>query len=169
MDKLDEKIKNRKFISKKDNVSIFKNSFYNIIFAILFILFLIFCNYGFFNVTKNALIKDMDLFAFIFLGVSILLFESAYKEDKMVKCVNAIETLIMGIFSLVLPYILQIYTDKFVNILWISGIVITSYYIIKSIYVFIRNRRRFLRAKNDVSKEDDVVSEIEEDEDEIID
>ncbi len=164
MEKLDEKIKNRKFISKTEKFSIFKSSFYNIIFAIVFILFLVFCNYGFYNVAKKALIKDINLFSFLFLGISLLLIESAYKEDKVSKCINGIETLIMGIYTLVIPYILQIYTQNFIKILWITGASISIYYIIKSIIAFIINRNKFLRNKNDISKEESVSSELEEDE-----
>ena len=52
INELDKKLKERKKVSKQEGASIIKNSFYNLIFAGLFILFLVFCNYGFFNIEK---------------------------------------------------------------------------------------------------------------------
>ena len=162
---LDKKLKERKKVSKQEGVSIFKNSFYNLIFAGVFILFLVFCNYGFFNIEKNAMIKNINLFSFMFLGVSIMLIETAYKEDKITKCINGIEAILMGILTLFLPMVLQKYTDNFRKVLLVSGIVILVYYIIKSIVAFFLNRRNLLIDKDDIVKEKKDEDEIEDEED----
>ena len=156
---LDKKLKERKKVSKQEGVSIFKNSFYNLIFAGVFILFLVFCNYGFFNIEKNAMIKNINLFSFMFLGVSIMLIETAYKEDKITKCIN------VGMLTLFLPMVLQKYTDSFRKVLLVSGIVILVYYIVKSIVAFFLNRRNLLIDKDDIVKEKKDEDEIEDEED----
>ena len=99
-----------------------------------------------------------------------MLIETAYKEEKFNKCVNGIEVLLMGGFTLFLPYILQIFTSEFIRALIISGIVIFVYYFIKSIIVFFINRSKYIRAKDDVSKENEENNaEFEEDDDDIDD
>ena len=116
------------------------------------------------------MIKNINIFSFVFLAWSIIFIEMAYREQKMTKGVNGVEILVMGVFTLFLPYILQIYTGEFVKSLIIAGIVIGVYYIVKSITVFFMNRSKFIRAKDDVSKEkesDD--SDLEEDDDDIDD
>lgn len=155
LDELDKKLKERKKLSKKEGFSIIKNSFYNLIFACVFIYFLIFCNYGFYNIAKTAMIKNLNIFSVVFLVVSIMLIETAYKEDKASKCINGIETLLVGIFTLVLPFILQTYTENYIKALSIAGITILVYYIIKSVIVFFLNKRDVLRDKDDVAKEKD--------------
>ena len=54
----------------------------SLVFAIVFIAFFIFINFGFYKFNKIALIKDLNIFAFVFLGTAILLIESAYKNEK---------------------------------------------------------------------------------------
>ena len=91
-----------------------------------------------------------------------MLIETAYKEDKGTKAINGIETLIMGVLTLTLPYVLQKYTDYYIKTLLISGIVILVY-VIKSIVVFFLRKRDAIRDKDDVAKENEDDDEIEED------
>ena len=169
INKFDKELKNRKYIPMKDKKSIFYNSFYNMILAGICILFLVFCNYGFYNIEKNTMIKNLNLFSFVFLGISLMLIESSYKEEKINKCINGIETLIMGIFTLFLPYILQIYTTQYIKSLKISGSIVFVYYLVKSIIVYISNRNKYIRSKDDILKDDGEKSELEEDYDDEFD
>lgn len=175
INKFDKELKNRKYIPMKDKKSIFYNSFYNMILAGICILFLVFCNYGFYNIEKNAIIVILKLFSFVFLGFSLMFMESSYfiessyKKEKINNCINGIETLIMGIFTLFLPYILQIYTTQYVKLLKISGSIVFVYYLVKSIIVYISNRNKYIRAKDDILKDDGEKSELEEDYDDEFD
>lgn len=175
INKFDKELKNRKYIPMKDKKSIFYNSFYNMILAGICILFLVFCNYGFYNIEKNAIIVILKLFSFVFLGFSLMFMESSYfiessyKKEKINNCINGIETLIMGIFTLFLPYILQIYTTQYVKLLKISGSIVFVYYLVKSIIVYISNRNKYIRSKDDISKDDGEKSELEEDYDDEFD
>lgn len=175
INKFDKELKNRKYIPMKDKKSIFYNSFYNMILAGICILFLVFCNYGFYNIEKNAIIIILKLFSFVFLGFSLMFMESSYfiessyKKEKINNCINGIETLIMGIFTLFLPYILQIYTTQYVKLLKISGSIVFVYYLVKSIIVYISNRNKYIRSKDDISKDDGEKSELEEDYDDEFD
>ena len=175
INKFDKELKNRKYIPMKDKKSIFYNSFYNMILAGICILFLVFCNYGFYNIEKNAIIVILKLFSFVFLGFSLMFMESSYfiessyKKEKINNCINGIETLIMGIFTLFLPYILQIYTTQYVKLLKISGSIVFVYYLVKSIIVYISNRNKYIRSKDDILKDDGEKSELEEDYDDEFD
>lgn len=169
INKFDKELKNRKYIPMKDKKSIFYNSFYNMILAGICILFLVFCNYGFYNIEKNTMIKNLNLFSFVFLGISLMLIESSYKKEKINNCINGIETLIMGIFTLFLTYILQIYTTQYVKLLKISGSIVFVYYLVKSIIVYISKRNKYIRSKDDISKDDGEKSELEEDYDDEFD
>ena len=75
----------------------------------------------------------------------------------------------MGIFTLFLPYILQIYTTQYIKSLKISGSIVFVYYLVKSIIVYISNRNKYIRSKDDISKDDGENSELEEDYDDEFD
>ena len=79
--------------------------------------------------------------------------EVSYKNEDSSKCISGIELLLMGIYTLTLPYISQLYNSKFMNILFTSGGIVTIYYVIKSIIVYEKNKRKFLRSREDLIKE----------------
>ena len=64
---------------------------------------------------------------------------------------------------------LQKYTSNFIKALITSGVVIFLYYVIKSIVVFFVNRSKFIRAKEDVSKDNEDRSYDFDEEDDDID
>lgn len=167
----DKELKNRTYISKKERVGLIKKIVYNIIYMGLFIGLLAFSYYGLHKIGGTAFIKDLNILAFTFLGIAITLIEIAFNKDNIEKCIIGIESLIMGIFTLFLPYLYQI-TKKsnskdFVKILILAGIINIIYYAIKMIILFLDKKKRFLRKKDDYIKEfEDSIDLFEEDEEE---
>lgn len=94
-----------------------------------------------------------------------MLIETSFKHEKTAKCINGIETLFMGIFALVLPYVYQIYNKNFINILKSAGVIIFGYYLIKICITFYRIKNEYYRDKDDFIKEDEDESEFEDDDD----
>lgn len=150
---LDEELKKRKEISRDDLIRIIKKSTSGLIYAIMFIAFSIFVNYAFYNFKKTSFTKDLNIFAFIFLAISIMQIEASYKNEDSSRCINGIEILLMGIYTLVLPYISQLYNSKFMHILFVSGGIVLIYYIIKSIIIYEKNKRAFFRSRENIIKE----------------
>ncbi len=163
LNELDKELKRRKSIPKEDKLKLIKKASFNMIFAAIFIVFLIFNNYGYYNFSKIAFIKDLNIFSFVFLGVSIMLIESSYKQENTEKCINGIETLLMGIFTLALPYIYQIYNNTFINAIKSAAIIIFGYYLIKSCIVFYNIKNKYYREKEDFVKEENNDSEFDDD------
>ena len=95
-----------------------------------------------------------------------MLIESSYKKEDLAKCINGIETVLMGIFTVTLPYIYQIYKTNFINTLKIAGLIIFVYYLIKSSIVFFNIKNKYLRAKEDFTKDENVGYDLDDDDDE---
>lgn len=155
IEKLNKEFKSRKKIPKENMIKIIKKSFGNIIYAIMAIALLIFANYGYYNFNKVSFIKDVNIFAFVYLGISIMFIESAYKKEELSKAVIGLESLCIGIFTLVLPYIYQIYNENFVNILKIAGLIILCYYLIKSCFIFIHMKNKYVNDNQDFIDNDE--------------
>ena len=153
MSKFEEQLKKQTEIPKNDFASIIKKSSYEMAYALVFVAFFVFSNYAFYNIQKTALIKDFNILAFTYLGASILFFEYAFKNDDTKKCINGIEILLMGIFTLSLPWIYQVFTNSFINALKIVGVLVILYYLIKTLITFFKLKGEYLRAKDDYVKE----------------
>ena len=144
-------------------MGIIKKSMSELIYGIVFSIFLIFTNYAFYNFTKISFTKDLNIFSFIFLGIAIMQIEVSFKNEETKKCISGIEILLMAVYTLTLPYISQLYNSNFKNILFISGGIIITYYIVKSIIMFAKNKKEFLRFKEDFIKESyDIDSELDD-------
>lgn len=167
----DRELKNRTYISKKERVGLIKKIVYNIIYMGLFIGLLVFSYYGLHKIGGTTFIKDLNILAFTFLGIALILIEIAFNKDNIEKCITGIESLIMGIFTLFLPYLYQItkksHSKDFVKILILAGIINITYYAIKMIILFLDKKKRFLRKKDDYIKEfEDSIDLFGEDEEE---
>ena len=165
INELEKEIRKQKEIPNTDLKNIIKMSCKSLVFAIVFIAFFIFVNFGFYKFNKIALIKDLNIFAFVFLGTAILLIESAYKNEKASTCANGLETLAMAIFTLILPYVYQIHKNEFIKTIKYAGMVVGVYYIIKMIIVFLGNKKKYLRSKEDFIKDEEPDSEFDDDDD----
>ncbi len=165
INELEKEIRKQKEIPNTDLKNIIKMSCKSLVFAIVFIAFFIFINFGFYKFNKIALIKDLNIFAFVFLGTAILLIESAYKNEKASTCANGLETLAMAIFTLILPYVYQIHKNEFIKTIKYASIVVGVYYIIKMIIVFFCNKKKYLRSKEDFIKDEEPDSEFDDDDD----
>ena len=146
---LDEKRKMPKELKEKVRTKIFTNA----IIAICLILYFLFLFLGSANKTKGVRVIDLEVFSSIFLVTSITLFEIAYKRDSGTLAIYGIETLIVGIITLFLPYIIFELQPQYQIFYNLVGAYFGIYYTIKCICIAIK-------AKNDYGKNISDVKEI---------
>ena len=104
---------------------------------------------------KEGFIKLLHCSSFAFLAAAIVLFELSYRKEEMPKCVTGIEMLFMGILTLVLPYIYQIFHGTFLNLITSSMIIVVGYFLIKFCVVFYRNQNKFIRGRENITVEEE--------------
>lgn len=142
------KEKLKEFMKKKAPVN-FK-MFINIVIAIIVLAYFILINIVNQNTyDTNGVIKT---FTMIFLISTIVIFEIAYKKDDEILAINGIETLILSIHTLLINHILSKFNFDFQTYTLVSSLLITAYYILKTLIMFTRERKKYLDSLSDISE-----------------
>lgn len=121
---------------------IYKTVFKNIIFAAVIVTYFIFLNLGQMNIKPEVYQTDLKVFSITTLLISIVLIERAYKKDSGEIAVYGIETLILSIITLALIYVNLIFSSKYVFIVNFISYIFAIYYLIKSVIVYIKKRKK---------------------------
>ena len=150
--KIEEEIKNKTTIPNILKEKIKKNIFTNIIIAIAIIIYFTFLIMGSEGTVKTVRSVDFNIFSILLLGVSIYLFESAYKKDNGSLAIYGIETLIVSIITLFFPYIIFELGEFYKRYYMIVSVCILIYYIIKSIWIANNVKRIYLKQISDIKE-----------------
>lgn len=150
MQKIEEEINNQKKLPKEIKGKINKKIFANLLMAIAISIYLIFINLGYTNINEAAFITDLQVFSITLIITTVIIFEQAYKKDSGKLTIYGIEVLILSIITMVLPRIYNEYKHLFVDIVGIATIAYISYYIIKSVIIYVKARRKI--RKRDIKK-----------------
>lgn len=132
----------------KDKIK--KDVFTNIVIASIIILYFIFIVLGSFGSVKNVRAIDLNIFSILFLGIAIFLFEIAYKKDDGKLAMYGIESLVVAVFTLFLPYIIFELDGTNKKYYLMASIYIAAYYILKSIYIYTKTKNKYMNNISDV-------------------
>ena len=142
-----EEIKNifkkKKAIPKEDLKKINQPVFHNILMAIIVIVYFIFLILGFYNIENSVYQTDLKVFAMCTLFIAIVLLEKAYKKDSGKLAMFGIETIFIAIITLALIYINIMLSDRYISIVLSISYILAIYYVIKSIVLYIRGRKKY--------------------------
>lgn len=148
LDLKDKKTKNTNKISQETTNEIF----YNILFAIVAMIYfnlLILAKAG---MAMERLEKDIQVFAGIFMLAGIFFTEKAYKQDKGTRVITAIECFVLSIHSLSIQYIVKKYGFDFSIYLGASAYIFASYCTLKAIIIYTKGRKQLLNDLSDVKE-----------------
>ncbi len=134
----------------KDNIR--KEVFTNILIAVIIILYFIFIVSGSIGTTKNVRTIDLNIFSILFLAIAITLFEIAYRKENVKLAVHGVESLVIAIFTLFLPYIIFELDETYKKYYLMSSIYIATYYSIKSIYISTKTKNTYMNSISDVNE-----------------
>ncbi len=102
--KIETEIKEKKKLPEDVKNNINKKTLINMLVAILISTYLIFLNLGYYNIEKEVLIRDTNVFSLVCLVIAIVLFERAFKKEKGFLGVFGIEILVLAICTLLAPF-----------------------------------------------------------------
>lgn len=111
--------------------------------AALVMLYFIFLILGFYNIEQSVYQTDLKVFSMCILLIAIILLESAYKKDSGKLAMFGIETIVIAIITLGLIYINIMFSAMYINIILIISYVLAIYYVLKSIILYIRGRKKY--------------------------
>ena len=141
LDKIEEEIKKQTTIPDEKKKKINKRLFRNIMIAIGIVVYFIFINLGFYNLEALKFLKDLQVFSIVTIGITIIIFEIAYKKDSGELAIYGIESLILSICTLLTIFILINYKNKFTYIINVVSMLFGIYYIGKCIIIYVKMRK----------------------------
>ncbi len=150
LEKIQEEIKRQKAIPEERKKKINRKIFPNLILAVVVVLYFLFINLGMYNIKPETFLKDLQVFSMITIGITIIVFEKAYKKDSTEFTIYGIESLALAITTLMTIYIGMYYPTKFSAILNAIAIVFAIYYVGKSIVIYYKMVKKVL--KSDIRK-----------------
>lgn len=152
MEKIEEEIKKQTTISDERKNKINKSIFHNIAIANVIMLYFIFIVLGYQTITPDKFIIDLQVFSVITMGISIIVFEKAYKKDSTEYAIHGIESLFLSIVTLISIYVFSKYREKFADIMIIVCYLFAIYYVAKSIIIYLKMKTKALERTSDIRK-----------------
>lgn len=146
IEKIEKEIDEKTKLPKEIKDKIRKEVFINIIIASAIILYFIFIVLGSIGTVKSNRSIDLNIFSIIFLGITIILFEIAYRKDNGKLAMHGIEFLSVAIFTLFLPYIIFELNETNKKHYLVASIYIAIYYILKSIIIAIKTKNKYMNS-----------------------
>ncbi|MGN1297190.1 MAG: hypothetical protein ACI4VH_01980 [Clostridia bacterium] len=126
--------------------------FKNLLSAIGVMLYFIVLNFAYTRMDLQRLVQDIEVFAGAFLVLGIWLLEKAYKADKGEIALNGIELLALSLHSLSIMHVITLFKYDFRLYLLTSSYIISIYYVFKSIVIYTKDRKEYLKGLSDISE-----------------
>ena len=127
-----------------------KQIFKQIIIAISIMLYFIIINYAYEHMKTDRLINDIKIFSGAFLVLGIYFLEKAYKNEKLNSLIYSIESFVLSAHSLSILYVITRFNFDFRLYLLTSSFIFSIYYILKSIVIYTKGERQYLKSLSDI-------------------
>lgn len=150
--KIEEEINKKTTLPNELKENIRKEVFTNIIIAISMIVYFTFLIMGSVGTTKTVRTIDFNIFSIVLLGLTIYLFEIAYKKDSGKLAIYGIETLLVATITLFLPYIIFELDEFHKKYYMIISAYIGIYYVIKSICIVNKSKKKYIKQASDIKE-----------------
>ena len=144
-----EKINEERKLNKETKEKIQKKVLKNFLFATVILLFWAILRLLAINLEKQVAILIYKILSIIVFVVTLILFEVAYKKDSDSLAITSIEMFFLSIATLLTPYILINRPSIFTSII---GVYFTSYYVIKNFIIYKKEKKEYLKEKNDITQ-----------------
>lgn len=148
---ISEQIKQIKQIPKEVKDKINKKVYENIFIAAVAMAICNMLLLGYMNIEPMRYIIDLKVFSVIALLGTLFMIERAYKKDSSKLAINAVETIVISIVLLALPYIYTYYIYKFPAIIVFISLVFAIYYGIKGIVIIFKEKSNYKKTSNDIN------------------
>ena len=136
---------------EKENSKIARNKIIeNMIIAAVIAIYFILINVAYFKLGEIIISNIIKIISLVFLFLSIIIFEIAYHKDSGKLAINGIEVLVLAIHELTIWQEIKKFDISFDKFILFSGCIFVIYYIIKSILIFTKERRKYLKSLSDI-------------------
>ena len=126
--------------------------FKNLLKAIGIMCYFIILNFAYTRMNTDRLINDIEVFSGIFLVIGLVMLEIAYKKDSGKSAISGIELLVLSMHSLSINHIITFYKYDFRFYLLVSSYMFAIYYVLKSVIIYTKEKREYLKSLSDISE-----------------
>ncbi len=134
----------------KDNLN--KTIFHNCLIAIALMLYICMIDAVYIYVQPEIVNLLFKVFPMICIGVTVVMFEIAYRKDKGSLAIVGIEFLVVSILVLYLPKIYENLDKIFCKELTFIPLFLAIYYIAKSIVIYVKTEKNYQNNLSDVKE-----------------
>lgn len=135
---------------KENNKIINKKVFENIIIAVILMALFIGINYLYGKVNEEQLKLTMKIASSVFMGLTIIIFEVAYRKDSGKLAINGIESLVLSCFILSITYVITVNDFDFNLYILVASYAVSIYYVMKAILIYTKEKKKFLDSLSDI-------------------
>ena len=129
-----------------------KTVFRNLLKAIGIMAYFVILNIAYVRMNADRLMNDIEIFAGAFLVFGLIMLEIAYKKDSGKTAISGIELLVLSMHSLSIKHVIAFYEYDFRFYLLTSSYVFAIYYVLKSIIIYTKEKRKYLKNLSDISE-----------------
>lgn len=122
----------------------------NILIAVAIMIYFILINFAYLRVDEELLSLGLKIFSGIILILSLTFIETAYKRDSGKIAINGLELLVLSGYTLSIMHVVQVSQLSFTDYVLISSYCFSTYYLLKAVIVFTKERREYLKSFNDI-------------------
>lgn len=143
--------KKKEKLPKEISQEILKKIFENLLKSICIMIYFVVLNLAYIKIKSERLIGDIQVFSGMFLLSGILVLEKAYKKDSGETAISAIELIFMSLHTLSIIHVINLFKYDFRTYLLTSSYIFSIYYVLKSIILYTKGRREYLKTLSDIS------------------
>lgn len=137
-----------KVVDKKTS----KRVFINLLIAITIMAYFCILSIVYKNVGLDLITTVVKVATMVFLTISLILLEIAYKKESKKFVIHSFEILALAIHSLTTMHVIRINNFDFNNYILISSYAFSIYYVLKTIIITTKARKEFLNGLSDISQ-----------------
>ena len=122
----------------------------NILIAVIIMIYFIIINSMYYKLENSVLLSILKVLSIIILFFGIIVLEIEKKKKKGNLGINAIEIIILAGHTLSIAHIVQLKKFEFANYILVSSYMFSIYFIFKSIIIYTREKRDYLKSLSDI-------------------
>ena len=149
---LGNKIKEERKLPQDRKKDLYRNVLRNVITAVLLIVYFVCVNLINLYMNSTTFIYQINAFSIILLIAAIVIFEKAYNKDDGKMAIVGIEILLLALATLFLRYVTTKYSLDYVVCLAALSIIFSVYYIIKSIVMYVKEKKEYVKSLSDIKE-----------------
>lgn len=136
---------------KNINENLRKKIFFNLLISIFIMIYFAILNYCYIQYEKVNLVLGIKVLSFAFMLIAIFVLEIAYKKESGEILVHSLELLVLASHALSTMHVITILKFNFNIYILTSSYICAIYYVLKSIIIYTRERKKYLESLSDIS------------------